>query len=176
MHCLALLCLILQIESAATTEDLRQLLSEDDFHLDCGYTKPSVLVTLQDKEELIQIIALDYLVYRSQAEIDQLIEGLKTAGVLELLRNQPEQMSAVFCGGQKELTADRVAEMLDPFFSESGSNNRDIEESIMFNAEMMLQKVEGGGKPSSCCLSHFRKEQVVLCMLLVYTSSIQNWI
>lgn len=145
-----LLCCALfymQIESATTTDDLRQMLSKDDFYLDCGYTKPSVLVTLQDKKELTQVIALDYLVYiyRSQAETDQLTEGLNTAGILELLGNQPEEISGLFYGGQQELTADTVAELLEPVFSESGSNKRDVEESIMFNMEMLLQKAEGGG-------------------------------
>ena len=151
-------CLIFQIESATTTEGLRQMLSEDEFYLDCGYTKPSVLVTLQDKKELTQVIALDYLVYRSQAETDQLAEGLKTAGILELLRNQPEEISALFYGGQQELTADTIAEQLEPFFSEHGSNKRDVEESIMFNMEMLMQKAEGGGKISSCHI-HFRSQR-----------------
>ena len=46
-----------------------------------------MLVTLQDKKELTQVIALDYVVYRSQLETVQLAEGLKTVGILELLRN-----------------------------------------------------------------------------------------
>ena len=127
-----------------------------------------MFITLQDKKELIQVITLDDLVYRSQAEIDQLVEGLKTAGILELLRNHPEEMSAVLYGGQQELTADTVAELFEPFFSDHGSNKRDIEESIMFNLEMLLQKVAGGGKPSRCCHIYFRRRKCMLYMTLLY--------
>lgn len=141
---------ILQIESATTTDELQQLLSKDDFLfcLDSGYTKPSTLVTIHDKEELIQMVALDYLLYKSEAETNELMEGLKTAGVLGLLRKNQLQMCPLFCGGHQlePLTAYTVADLFAPQYSESGSNVREVEESLMFNFEMLLQKAEGGGK------------------------------
>ena len=100
---------------------------------------------MQDEEEMIQIIALDYLVYRSQAETDQLIEGLKTAGILGFLRMYQLQMSALFNGGHQELTADTVAHLFEPGYSDVGSHAKGIED-LMFNMEMLLQKAEGGGK------------------------------
>ena len=135
---------ILQIESTTNTDELQQLLSEDDFLfcLDSGYTKPLAHVTVQDKEEMIQIVALDYLVYRSQAETDQLIEGLKTADILGLLRKHPLQMSALFHGGHQELTADTVADLLEPQYSDIGSNAKEIEESLMFNMEICCRKLK----------------------------------
>ena len=76
------------------------------------------------------------------------MEGLKTAGVLGLLRKHQQQMCFLFCGGHllEPLTAYTVAEIFAPLYSESGSNKREVEESLMFNFEMLLQKAEGGGK------------------------------
>lgn len=141
--------LLHQIESATTTEQLQELLSSEEFLsvcFECGYTKPHTQVSVEDKEDVIRIIALDYLVYRVQAEIDQLAEGLQVAGILKVLRDNPEECSALFCGGKIKLTAISFAELLDPIYSDHGSNNREVEEAVMFNLEMLLQKVELGGK------------------------------
>lgn len=68
-----------QIESPTTTEQIQQLIASEEFLslcLDCGYAKPCTRIVIEDKEDIIQIIALDYLVHRVQAEIDQIAEGL----------------------------------------------------------------------------------------------------
>lgn len=114
--------------------------------MDCGYAKPYTRIVIEDKEDIIQIIALDYLVYRVQAEIDQIAEGLQIAGVLQVLKDNPAECWALFCGGKRNLTAFTLAELLAPVYSPHGSNQRDVEESIMFNLEMLLQKAESGGK------------------------------
>ena len=142
-----------QIESTTTTEQIQQMLSSEEFLtlcFECGYTKPWTRVSIEDKEDVIRIIALDHLVYRVHAEIDQLAEGLQIAGVLQALKSNPNECSALFSGGKVQLTAMALAELLDPLYSDYGSNKRDVEESIMFNLEILLQKAEAGGefKPS----------------------------
>ena len=123
------------------TDELQQLLSvrrgalgqivqsEDDFLLclDSGYLKPSAQVFVQKKEKMLQIIALDYLVHKSQGETDQLIEGLKTAGILGLLRKHPLQVSALFNRGHRELTADTVAVLFEPQYSDMGSYAKEVQ-------------------------------------------------
>ena len=56
------------------------------------------------------------------------------------------QMSALFNGGHEGLTADTVAHLFEPQYSDMGSHAKGIEESLMFKMEMLLQKAEGGGK------------------------------
>ena len=55
-------------------------------------------------------------------------------------------MSALFNGGHQELTADTVAHLFEPRYSDVGSHAKGIEDLLMFNMEMLLQKAEGGGK------------------------------
>ena len=44
--------------------------------LDCGITKPSIAITLGDKIEIDEVIALHHAIVRSKAELDQFAEGL----------------------------------------------------------------------------------------------------
>lgn len=55
------------------TEQLQQLISTEEFSslcFDCGYIKPCTQVVIDDKDDIIRAIALDFLIYRGQAEID----------------------------------------------------------------------------------------------------------
>ena len=61
---------------------------------------------MEDKNTLIQTVALHYVLLRNKAEMDQFCEGLKELGVLNALRNYPDLIGPLFMkGGLQTLTA-----------------------------------------------------------------------
>ena len=119
MHKMNMLALSHRIASATMTKQMQELLSLEEFLSVClerGYTKPWTQVSIEDKEDVIHIIALDYLVYRVQAEIDQLAEGLQIAGVLQAFMDHPAECSTLLCRSRRKLTAFTLAELCIPIF------------------------------------------------------------
>ena len=113
------------------------------FRFEAGYTKP--VVSFENKAELIRCICLHYLVISTLPEIDQFIEGLKTSGVLEFIRNNPNQSRKLLqLNEDQRLTAEIVDELFHFSFSEEGSNKRTSEEAIAFNFTHYLEDVEAG--------------------------------
>lgn len=108
--------------------------------------------------------------------IDQIPEGLQTGGVFHTLKDNHEECSALFCGGKVKLTAFTLAELLEPSYQRPGSNTREIEECIMFNLEMLLQKAQSGGELGDsllCSILHVQYTYIlyvyiVYCILHVY--------
>ena len=82
----------------------------------------------------------DYILYgnlqclTSLLELNQFIDGLKTCGVLDLIRSNPEQFRVVFQYGKVTLTADLLDDIFQPLFSPEGSNKRTKEERLLFNS------------------------------------------
>ena len=103
-----------------------------------------LLVTIENKNEFVKAIALHAIIYSSLSELNQFIDGLKTCGILDLVRSNPEQLRAVFQYGKATLTADLLDDIFDPSFSPEGSNKRVKEERIVFNFNQMLENVEKG--------------------------------
>ena len=112
------------------------------FRFEAGYTKP--VVSFENKAELIRCICLHYLVISTLPEIDQFIEGLKTSGVLEFIRNNPNQSRKLLqLNEDQRLTAEIVDELFHFSFSE-GSNKRTSEEAIAFNFTHYLEDIAAG--------------------------------
>jgi hypothetical protein len=134
------------LERLEGIQDAEELKSEasfnSDFRFSHGYMKP--LVTIENKNEFIKAIALHAIIYSSVSELNQFIDGLKTYGILDLVRSNPEQLRAVFQYGKATLTADLLDDIFHPSFSPEGSNKRVKEERIVFNFNQMLENVEKG--------------------------------
>ena len=85
-----------------------QVIMTSNFNLllDCGFVKPTTLVKLEDKVEIIQAIALNYAILRSKAELDQFCEGLQSCGVLDAIRKYPQLTRDFFTiNGRPQLTS-----------------------------------------------------------------------
>lgn len=134
------------LERLEGIQDAEEFKSEasfnSDFRFSHGYTKP--FVTIEDKDEFIKAIALHAIIYTSLPELIQFIDGLKTCGILDLVRSNPEQFRAVFQYGKSILTAGLLDDIFHPLFSPEGSNKRAKEERLVFNFNQMLENVEKG--------------------------------
>ena len=77
-----------------------------------GFSKPVSLIKMDDREELLHIIALHYTLLRSKAELDPLKMGLEALGVKDAMTAYPDLFENFFTeAGIKPLTAGVVTLM-----------------------------------------------------------------
>lgn len=74
--------------------------------VETGTRKPLSLLTLDDKEELIKTLCHYCVLLRGQCELDQFVEGLRTYGMLEMIRNYPLLMEPLFVSQKDQLDKD----------------------------------------------------------------------
>ena len=125
---------------------MRELLDSDDmdFRFSIGLSRPSYSLQLTDRDSMVQSMATHYSVLSVKAELDQLIDGLKVLGVLDLLRNYPKVMRPLLlCKKPVCLTSDYVIDMFKPVMSLPGSNQREKEEALTLHWVNYVQLIEG---------------------------------
>jgi len=69
--------------------------------------------------------------------------GLQTLGVLNAIRQHPDAFKLALCASYAKLTADDMFKMLQPTFSEAGTNNRNIENRLYSWFRNYIQDLEG---------------------------------
>ena len=108
-----------QIRECSSDDELRQLLGSEDynFRYDAGVCMPSTAVSLKQKEDIALALAKHYLLYSTMAELEQLKQGVKELGILNLLHAQ--------------LSPSTVINMFKVIRSPVGSNQRDKEEAVI---------------------------------------------
>lgn len=73
---------------------------------ECGVTKPSTAVTLEDKISVVQSITLHNTILKSKAEIDQFAAGLSCLGTKSYIMKYPHLLKEFFTiSGKQVLTA-----------------------------------------------------------------------
>ena len=90
-----------------TVCDLRDICSEHFSELtECGFTKPSCGLVMEEKCDIIQALTLHQVILKSKAEIDQFGEGVAFLGTLEAMKKYPELLQCFFVqSGEECLTA-----------------------------------------------------------------------
>ncbi len=127
-------------------EELKQLLADDeyDFQYDIGIAKPISRLQYSDRHHIVQSSALHYSVLSVKAELDQLANGLRALGVLDMVQANPKLLRPLFLfTASPPLTAGQTIDLFRPNLSPIGSNRRDDEESIVMLWVNYLQNIEG---------------------------------
>ena len=125
---------------------MRALLDSEEFDMrfEIGLGGPTSKYKFSDRDGLVQSFALHYSVFNVKAELDQLLDGMKTLGVLDLIRSNPNTMRQLFvAGGEPVLTADSMFDLFKGVLSPLGSNQRDKEELVIVHWSNYLQQIEG---------------------------------
>ena len=78
----------------------------------------------------------------SKAELDELMNGIESLGVLSMIRNNPALALQLFLYQRKDLTANNLYDMFKYELSPESSNQRAREEAQLFNWVTFLQTVE----------------------------------
>ena len=110
---------------------------------DCGVNKPSVAYHITDKQSILHLFCLHFVILQRKAEIDQLMEGLNDLGFLQFLKMHPGPARSLLVSGRQKLTAASLEQLFLVRFSEPGSNRRCEEERVMMMWLEYLQDVEG---------------------------------
>ena len=126
---------------------MKALLDSDEkmgFRFSIGVSMPSSSVRLADREAIVQSVAKHYSVLSVKAELDQIVDGLKTMGVLDLFRSRPNLMRPLLMGKPPaSLTSDYMINLFTPALSPSGSNQREGEDATVLQWINYVQMIEG---------------------------------
>lgn len=161
---------LMELENITNPDEFKQKASfESDYQFDAGYTKP--IVTTADKEDFTRCIALHYAILVSLSELNQYIDGLKTCGMLDLIKEDPDNFRCLFEVHHAKLTAEDVDSIFDPVFSPAGINKFAIEQSIIFNFNQYLEDVENGKVVSQL---EDREVTVTLSDILQFATGARN--
>ncbi len=124
------------MSSATSTEELQGLLKDEafDFRFNCGYTKPTCLVTIEDKAVMIRSLWLHFVHFNPHAELVQLRKGLRdTLQFDALIRLHSEEMWGVLAASSAfHITSQYFCDSFAVCYSENGANNRTREEAIIY--------------------------------------------
>ena len=71
-----------------------------DILIGSGLTVPLSLVTLDDKDTIIEVVSLHHVLLNSKAEVDQFLTGLLALGVLGAVKANPQLFEIYFCKGR----------------------------------------------------------------------------
>ena len=63
------------------------------FNMTLAFGQSSHSLVFTDRDAIFNLIASHFAVFRVKAELDQLIHGLESLGVLDLFRRNPVKMS-----------------------------------------------------------------------------------
>ncbi|XP_044766285.1 G2/M phase-specific E3 ubiquitin-protein ligase-like [Coccinella septempunctata] len=85
---------------------------------------------LDDKEKLIRDCLRFYNIHRVRPALDQFMDGLKTAGILQLLREHSELFHQIMCGNKTQISSQIMEEIFEFQLSEQGSNKRNLENRL----------------------------------------------
>ena len=119
---------------SATTEQLQTLLDECSFRFECGYNKPSTIISLEDKEEMVHYIWLHHVLFHPHAALEQFKRGLlETHQFQHLVKSYPKEVWGLLASSTAfNVTPQYLCDAFAVQYSINGSNNRTKEEAVVF--------------------------------------------
>ena len=115
---------------------------EFSFRFDIGVSDPSTRLKFTDREQIVQSLAMYFVIVRSKASIDQMADGLSALGVLDMMRANPQAMRKLFLH-RPILSVDYLLNHFKPRLSAPGTNRREDEEQLMMYWVNFLEMIEG---------------------------------
>ena len=110
--CIMFLTCTMQITDAQDADDLRAVFAMDEaaeLLLSTGFRKLICSLAMEDKECLRSVLLDYHCLLKVKAEMDQFAEGLKSLGVLNMMKRHPDLISSLFVdGGSTPLTPGRI--------------------------------------------------------------------
>ncbi|XP_053374839.1 G2/M phase-specific E3 ubiquitin-protein ligase-like [Mercenaria mercenaria] len=105
-------------------------------------------VTICNRENIAAMVTKYYLYYRTGAEIAQFKEGVNELNNMwDLIQMYSHLFKQLFCYPAVPLKKEDFDEMMEPTYSEPGSNMRSKEDDTMYSWELFLQDIQDGSLP-----------------------------
>ena len=96
-----------------------------------------------EKDHFIKIIARHVLLDRVRYLLEDLIDGLRTLGVLDKIKENPREFEKCLCRDNKPLTAEMVDALFHIDYAEQGSNSYAAQQRAIVYWNHYLQDCEG---------------------------------
>ncbi len=87
-----------------------------------------MLLTFEKKENLVATMLLYELIWRRQTAIQQLMDGLKAADVLRIIKQHPNKLKAKFVGSKVKVTKETL--LNEMFFKDAASKAEECTKSF----------------------------------------------
>jgi len=86
-----------QVKAAPDDRTLRKLATDNcALLIESGLTMPLALLTVHDKDTIVQTVALHHVLLKSKAEMDQFAQGLSALGVLDAIKDHSNLFECYF--------------------------------------------------------------------------------
>ncbi|XP_033725068.1 uncharacterized protein LOC117315040 [Pecten maximus] len=129
-----------ELTDSKTTENMRKILDEKlELRFSLGVDKPTFLLDIADKEDLVKDIYLSFVIHRTSASISQFADGMEVLGLMTLMRRYTALRDLLVYNNRFEITPKRFKEACTFNFCENGSNRRPVEERL---AKRFLEYVD----------------------------------
>ena len=166
----------MQLEAVSTDNDLRKLLSSDEFsfRFDCGVCQPAAALKLTDRGNISSSIALHYCIYSCKVELDDIRRGLLSLGFVGLLERYPVLRCLFESRQSTNISVEVLEGLFVPDFSVLGSNARAKEEATMMFFIALLHEIEGVSFVVSVCPSlsgYILPISYIKCVLQIYVTT-----
>ncbi|KAL1489197.1 hypothetical protein ABEB36_014130 [Hypothenemus hampei] len=119
---------LINLQNAKNLTEARDIIISNNIFSIAGYT---FISNEEDKIKIIQGTLRFYVVSRIKEALDQFVEGLKTCGVYNYLKEYPHLFRSEMCDNPKSITSDDFEQLFSINYSEQGSNHRQKENKII---------------------------------------------
>ena len=112
----------LQVDKASTEDDLQCIVNNEfltNSLVTAGWLQP---LTLFNRHHAMQTLIVHDVLTKRQAPMDQLVKGLETLGVYDLIKSNPDLMKAHFVNTKLPLTSEVLINNLEFPKNESDKN------------------------------------------------------
>lgn len=129
--------------NAASSEELQTLKNDgilQDLLVNAGWLKD---ITADNKNLALQVLMVHFILIKRKEPIEQFCKGLKTLGVLDLMRKYPDMMRSYFVKDTStQLTSADIIGLFRLPHSTFGSTNKSLEDSSTQAYGYLLQGIK----------------------------------
>lgn len=128
-----------QAEAAQTQEELDRILQDLDERFEAGYNK--LVITLNDKRDLVHKVTKHWMITRQLQEVEQFLRGIRSNGVLDMLKRHKDESIMEFIYDAKHLTARKIQDIFRIVYSED-EDKKGREQDVAYNWCNFLDELE----------------------------------
>ena len=118
-----------------TTGEFQTLLQDEafDFRFACGYTKPTNLIEIKDKDDFVRSVWLHFVLFQPYAELEQLRKGFQDTLQMQLVvcTHANEIRALLAPSSLFDISSEHLQDLFVINYSPNGSNNRTKEEAVV---------------------------------------------
>ena len=125
-----------------------------DFRFDIGVSQPASSIRLVDLPRIIDLFVSHSTIVCIKAQLDQMVDGLKAAHILELFQRNPRRMGELDKKSYYMKRSRLRLQSYQPCLSPHGHNQREAEETVIVYFSEFVQHIEGNMTVRKMVLNH----------------------